>query len=73
MKIFLHIFPVVYNFIPRNIKRLCYETFLQLIVLLIFIGISAIAITIGGGKGFVTEKEHCRYLGGYKVRAVAKF
>lgn len=34
---------------------------------------SAIAITIGEGKGFVTEKDHCRYLGGYKVRAVAKF
>ena len=49
------------------------KRFLQLIVLLIFIGISAIAITIGGGKGFVTEKGHCRYLGSYKVRAVAKF
>jgi hypothetical protein len=34
---------------------------------------SAIAITIGEGKGFVTDKDHCRYLGGYKVRAVAKF
>ena len=34
---------------------------------------SAIAITIGEGKGFVTEKDHCRYRGGYKVRAVAKF
>ena len=34
---------------------------------------SAIAITTGGGKGFVTYKDHCRYLGGYKVRAVAKF
>ena len=34
---------------------------------------SAIAITIGEGKGFVTYKDHCRYLGGYKVRAVAKF
>ena len=34
---------------------------------------SAIATTTGEDKGFVTYKNHCSYLGGYKVRAVAKF